>query len=58
MEYLFIDLRTPERRTHASDCYSACHTRAVALLAWIDQVNFFKESVSSNINHRMLISDD
>ena len=37
LTYLFIDIRSEDRRKHAELCYRAMHKRAVALFAWIDK---------------------
>lgn len=39
LTYIFVDMRTEERRHHADNCYAAFHNRAVALYAWVDTVS-------------------
>ncbi|CAL8097118.1 unnamed protein product [Orchesella dallaii] len=36
LTYIFVDMRTEDRRKHADSCYAAFHNRTVALYAWID----------------------
>lgn len=36
--YIFTDMQTPERHSHAMECYSITAKRCGALLQWINQV--------------------
>ena len=39
VSHIYTDLQTPERHSHANNCYTVTHKRAAALLQWFDNVS-------------------
>ena len=42
--YIFTDMQTSERHTHAFECYNVTAKRCGALLQWINQVIMVNET--------------
>ena len=36
---IYTDMQTPDRHSHANQCYTVTHKRAAALLQWFDHVS-------------------
>lgn len=42
-QHVFTDMQSPERHTHAYQCYDATHKRCAALLYWFTEVGYSQD---------------
>ena len=52
---IYTDMQTPDRHSHANQCYTVTHKRAAALLQWFDHVSHGAVRIGKLENIWMLI---